>query len=186
MRELNVSALRTLMAARQELVDDGLLEFTPGVRGRPSKYRLISVEELEGWHPMLHAEDDPEDFLYEVREDITTYFGYTEALGKELKQTTEAIWREFLPGVAPTPADAREVFYHIVNQERNEDDEVVMTFPAERKEMLAYAFDIARKSRKINWKYIGGIYQNWARSGLHTMQQIYDHEEDRTRRRNCS
>lgn len=186
MAEINVSALHTLMTARQELVDDGLLTFTPGVRGRPSTYRLSSVEVLEMGSRDLSDYDDTEAFLYEVKDDITTYFGYTAALGKELQQTTEAIWREFLPGEKPSEADAREVFNYIHAQDRQEDGTVVMSFPTERKEMLAYAFEIARKKRAINWTYIGGIFQNWARAGLHTMQQIYEHEEERYQRRGVS
>ena len=186
MAEINVSALHTLIAARQELVDDGLLTFTPGVRGRPSIYRLQSVDALEGAYPVISGGDDTEDFLYEVKDDITTYFGYTEALGKDLQQTTEAIWKEFLPGEKPSEADAREVFFYIYAQDRQEDGTVVMTFPKERKEMLAYAFEIARKNRAINWAYIGGIFQNWGRAGLYTMQQIYDHKDARQQRRNCS
>lgn len=186
MAEINVSALRTLMAARQELVDDGLLIFSPGVRGRPSTYRLPSVDALEGVRPELLTEDDAEDFLYEVKDDITSYYGYTEALGKELQQTTEVLWREFLPGEKPSEADTRTVFYYIYTQKREEDGAVVMSFPKERKEMLAYAFEIARKKKAINWSYIAGIFKNWADSGLHTMQQIYEHEDERDRRRNYS
>lgn len=186
MAEINVSALHTLIAARQELVDDGLLTFTPGVRGRPSIYRLQSVDALEGVHPVISGGDDAEDFLYEVRDDITTYYGYTEALGKELQQTTEAIWREFLPGEKPSEADVREVFNHIFVQFQQDDGTVVMKFPKERKEMLAHAFEIARRKRAINWTYIEGIYRNWANYGLHTMQQIYEHEDERDQRRNCS
>lgn len=185
MAEINVSALHTLIAARQELVDDGLLTFTPGVRGRPSIYRLQSVDALEGAYPVISGGDDTEDFLYEVKDDITTYFGYTEALGKDLQQTTEAIWKEFLPGEKPSEADAREVFYKIYQQDRDEEGTVTMRFPEDRKEMLAYAFGIARQSRKINWSYINGIYTNWGRHSLHTMQQIYDHEDARQQRRNC-
>lgn len=186
MAEINVSALHTLIAARQELVEDGLLTFTPGVRGRPSIYQLLSVEMLEGAHPELSTENDTEDFLYEIKDDITGYFGYNEALGKELQQTVEAIWKEFLPGEKPSEADAREVFNYIYTQDRQEDGTVIMSFPRERKEMLAYAFEIARKKRAINWKYIGGIYQNWARANLHTMQDIDDHEEEHYQRRGVS
>lgn len=173
----------TLISARKELVDAGLLTFTQGKKGTPSTYHLEPI--VERWEFSANT-DDQEAFLCEVKEDITTYFGYTATLGKDLKQTVEAIWKEFLPGVAPTDADAREVFYYIFHQEQTEDGEVVMTFPHEKKEMLAYAFEQARANRAINWKYIRGIYQNWARYELHTMQQIYDHEEERARRRNCS
>lgn len=183
MEMMNVSSRHTLVNARKELESAGLMTFTPGKKRAPSTYRLRSIADHE---PISIPPEGPEDFLYEVKEDITTYYGYTEALGKELQQTTEAIWREFLPGESPSDADTREVFKHIYNQDRQQDGTVVMTFPKDRKEMLAHAFEIARQSRKINWSYINGIYLNWGKYQLHTMQQIYEHEVERDRRRNCS
>lgn len=183
MKLTGIESRTTLISIRKELVDAGALIFSPGKKGAPSTYRLRSIAEQE---PISFPPDGPEDFLYEIKDDITTYFGYTETLGKDLQQTTEAIWREFLPGEKPSEADAREVFFYIYTQDRHEDGTVVMTFPKERKEMLAYAFEIARKNRAINWAYIGGIFQNWGRAGLYTMQQIYDHEDARQQRRNCS
>lgn len=183
MKMMNVSSRHTLVNARNELMGAGVLTFSPGKKGAPSTYRLRSIADQE---PITLPPESPDDFLYEVKDDITTYFGYTETLGKDLQQTTEAIWREFLPGEKPSEADAREVFRYIYAQDRQEDGTVVMTFPRERKEMLAYAFEIARKKRAINWKYIGGIFNTWANYGLHTMQQIYDHEERRYQRRGVS
>lgn len=183
MQMINVSSRHTLVNARKELVDAGALIFSPGKKGAPSVYRLRSIAEQE---PVTLPPESPGDFLYEIKDDITTYFGYTEALGKELQQTTEAIWKEFLPGEKPSEADVREVFFYIYDQDKQEDGTVVMTFPKERKEMLAYAFEIARKKKAINWSYIEGIFRNWARAGLNTMQQIYDHEEERYQRSGVS
>ena len=183
MQMINVSSRHTLVNARKELTDAELLTFTPGKRGAPSTYRLRSIADQE---PITLPPESPEDFLYEIKDDITTYFGYTETLGKDLQQTTEAIWREFLPGEKPSEADAREVFNYIYAQDRQEDGTVVMSFPRERKEMLAYAFEIARKKRAVNWGYIGGIFNTWARANLHTMQEIYEHEERRYQRRGVS
>lgn len=182
MQMMNVSSRHTLVNARKELMGAGALSFTPGKKGAPSTYRMLSIAEQE---PVTLPPESPDDFLYEVRDDITTYFGYTEALGKELQQTVEAIWKEFLPGEKPSEGDIREVFYKIYQQDRDEEGTVTMRFPEDRKEMLAYAFGIARQSRKINWSYINGIYTNWGRHSLHTMQQIYDHEDARQQRRNC-
>ena len=183
MKLSGIDSRTTFITARKELISAELLSFNPGKKGSPSVYRLQSVanQELLTIPPM-----GPEDFLCEVRDDITTYFGYTAALGEDLRQITEAIWKEFLPGEKPSEADIREVFSYICVQDRREDRTVIMSFPEERKEMLAYAFEIARKKKAINWSYIGGIYQNWNRDGLRTMQQIYEHEEERSQRRNCS
>ena len=93
---INTKSRTTTIAARQELIDGGYLDFTPGIKGRPSTYHLRSVEEMEGWQP---PPDDLEgDFLAEFKEDPTSYFGYTEALGVELAETTAHLWEEFFPG----------------------------------------------------------------------------------------
>lgn len=171
------AAKAVMTAARAELIEDGLLAFTPGVRGKPSTYRLISVDALEA--PELPPEPEPGDFLYEIREDITTYFGYTEALGLELQQIAETLWDEFYRGKKPTPADVRQVFFCIKKQTRQEDGDVVMTFPEERKALLGYAFDQARQSGNLNWKYIMGILGNLARRNINTVEEAQDYEDNR-------
>lgn len=180
MKLVNISSQHTLRAARKELADDGLISFTPGVKGKPTVYKLHSVAALEGARGMRQDEEpEPTDFMWEVREDITTYYGYTEALGQELQKITGAIWEEFLPGKQPTPGDFDQVFFYIMEQHRHDDGSVTLDFPEERKKMLAHAFRQAMLNGAVNWKYIEGIYRNWGQRGTNTMQAIYDHEYDR-------
>ena len=42
---INTKSRTTTIAARQELIDGGYLDFTPGIKGRPSTYHLRSVAE---------------------------------------------------------------------------------------------------------------------------------------------
>lgn len=167
----------TIVDARAELIDDGLLVFSPGVRGKPSTYRLVSVEALEA--PELALDLEPGDFLGEVRDDPTTYFGYTEALGLEAQEVTEKLWAEFLPGVKPTPGDVRDVFFCIMAQDQQEDGTFVMSFPEERKELLAYAFDQARQRGAVNWKYISAVWRRLGQRGIKTVEDARDYEDTR-------
>ena len=133
-------------------LDDGwTLEVTRDVykrQGRPSTYHLRSVEEMEGWQP---PPDDLEgDFLAEFKEDPTSYFGYTEALGVELAETTAHLWAEFFPGKTPGPYDEKRTFFQIMVQSQNEDGEWSMSFPEENKELLGYAFEQGRKLSLIH------------------------------------
>lgn len=169
------------IAARKELVDDGLIVFTPGVKGKPSTYHLNSVDALEGPY-IPPGPPEEENFLAEVKDDITTYFGYTEALGQELREITEKLWLEFYPKQNPTPDDVRKVFYYIKEQTHHEDGQWTMTFPEEKKELLAYAFDQARTQGKLHWGYIGGIYDNFRARGIKTVDDAMDYEEMRRRR----
>lgn len=171
---LNVGSLHTVQAARQELVDDGLLIFTPGVKGKPSIYAMQSVEALEKPQIVFPDEEAPDAFMGEVKEDITMYYGYTEALGQELNQVVDALWAEFHPGERPTPGDIFRVFSYIKVQTQNEDGSWTMEFPREKKELLAYAFDQARQNGKITWSYIAGIYRNLHARGIKTVDEAYD------------
>lgn len=181
---LNVKSLHTLTSARKELQDDGLIVFTPGKKGMPSTYRMISVDELEGPDlSCLESTARADDFLCAVREDITTYFGYTEAVGRELDELTALIWGEFFPGKTPTLNDKRQVFYLTKQQEQREDGSWELTLPEERKEMLAYAFDQARMQDKLFWKYILSIFANWRQRGTMTMEDIDEAEYQREMRK---
>ena len=57
-----------------------------------------------------------------------------------------------------------------------------MSFPEEKKELLAYAFDQARTQGKLHWGYIGGIYDNFRARGIKTVDDAMDYEEMRRRR----
>ena len=181
MEMINTRSKGMALDARKELVEAGLIAFTPGVKGKPSTYHMNSVDALEGpYIPPGPPED--EDFLAEVKDDITTYFGYTEALGQELREITEKLWLEFYPKQNPTPDDVRKVFYYIKEQTHHEDGQWTMTFPEEKKELLAYAFDQARAQGKLHWGYIGGIYDNFRARGIKTVDDAMDYEEMRRRR----
>ena len=108
-------------------------------------------------------------------EDITRYFGYTEALGSELRRFTEELFAAYLPGRRPTKQDERRVFQYIMHQE-GEGQETVLSFPKEKKELLAYAFEQASVAGAVNWSYIAGIYRNFTDRGIHNIFDAYQYD----------
>ena len=58
-----------------------------------------------------------------------------------------------------------------------------MTFPREKKELLAYAFDQASMAGAVNWNYINGIYKNFYTRGIKTADDAYDFDFERDRRK---
>ena len=173
----------TILSARNELVDAGLLSFTAGTKGSPSAYRLNSVAEME-WPQLPDIEEPaPDDFLCEVRDDITSYFGYTEALGKELEQIARSTMDEFFPGQQMTEWAVRQIFYYIKEQHRDQDGQWVMSFPEERKALMAYVLEQARRNDAVNWAYINGIYHNLSVRGIKTVEQAYDYDLERDRKK---
>ena len=59
-----------------------------------------------------------------------------------------------------------------------------MSFPQEKKQILAHAFDIAREQGKLNWGYVNGIYRVWSRNGYKTLNEIEESEYRREDRKN--
>lgn len=174
---VNIKSLHSLIAARKELEDHGYLQFFPGVKGKPSFYRLNSAAAMEAPEQLsFFGEDEaraPDAFLNAIREegDITRYFGWTDAAAKEVLETTQALFKEFAPEITPTPEDQRRVFYLIYEQTEHEDGTWTLTFPEKKKELLAYAFSEARARHAVNWSYINGIYTNFAKRGIKTRDE---------------
>ena len=182
---------KTVRVAREQLAEAGLIEFEKGVKGKPSRYKLISVSETEypesyyRWKEAAGAGDEYEgldSFDCEAADDITRYFGYTEALGRELKRFTAELFEKYIPGRQPTEQDERRVFHHI-RQTEGEGPGSTMTFPREKKELLAYAFDQASMAGAVNWNYINGIYKNFYTRGIKTADDAYDFDFERDRRK---
>ena len=183
---MNVSSEKTLRAAREVLLEEGYIVFERGAKGRPSSYRIISVdkmERLENGVDFTEEDAEPEDGFMLDKEDIASYFGYTETLGLELKKITKQLYETYLPTERPTEQDERRVFLHIKSQEQGPGGEWVMTFPQAAKELLAYAFEEASKAGAVNWNYIEGIYRNLGSRGIKTVDQAYEYEAERDQRK---
>ena len=101
-----------------------------------------------------------------------------------LSTNAQLLWYKLmdLANVLRWPDDVRKVFYYIKEQTHHEDGQWTMTFPEEKKELLAYAFDQARTQGKLHWGYIGGIYDNFRARGIKTVDDAMDYEEMRRRR----
>lgn len=179
----NMGSKHTLIAARNELVDAGILSFIAGMKGSPSVYRLNSVAAMEGVQMPEGEESAPDDFLCEVKDDITTYFGYTEALGKELEHIAHSTMDEFFPDKPVTKWAILQIFYYIKDQRQSQDGQWVMSFPEERKRLLAYVLEQARMNDAMNWTYIAAVYRNLSIRGIKTVEQAYDYDIERERKK---
>ena len=171
--ELLGSSVPTTRTARDQLLKSGLIQMERGTKQHPNRYRFISLADAP-------ADDDGiADYAEEV-EDITTYFGYTQALGTELKKTTTELLRQYWPQHTPDANDERRVFHYIFETQKTPDGDTVMTFPRERKALLAYAFEQASSAGAVNWNYIQGIYRNFAARNIDTVDQAYAYDERRS------
>ena len=177
--ELLMTSEGTARSARDTLVKESFILFERGVKCRPNRYKILSVAEQEypeAYEKYREKEYEGLEAISWELEDISRYFGYTEALGSELRRFTEDLYAAYLPGTRPTKQDERRVFQYIMHQE-GEGQETVLSFPKEKKELLAYAFEQASMAGAVNWNYIAGIYRNFMDRGIHKIYDAYQYDQ---------
>lgn len=172
------SSKHTVIEARRALIEAGLLEFKPGSKKCPSTYKLISQISVEPVEPEPLPEEPTDTEFLEVdggSNDIRRYFGFTEHTEAELHKIASLLYQEFLPDKRPSADDERRVFLYCMEQIGQGADRKI-EFPERRKELLAYAFGVARTNGSLNWRYIDGIYRNFHERGIQTVEDAYRYD----------
>lgn len=174
---------KTVRTARQQLMDAGLLIYEKGVKKKPGRYKLVSIAFQEypdaaGSSDVYPANDRPGIEGY-LEDDYTRYFGYTEAIGSEIKSVTQELLDTFRPGERATQRDELEVFHKIIDREGTGPEGTVLTVSEEKKALLVYAFEQASLACAVNWRYINGIYRNMRIRDIKNVDQACDYDFDR-------
>lgn len=172
------SSKHTVIEARRALIGAGFLEFKPGSKKCPSTYKLISQISVEPVEPEPLPEEPTDTEFLEVdggSNDIRCYFGFTEDTEAELHKIASLLYQEFLPDKRPSADDERRVFLYCMEQIGQGADRKI-EFPERRKELLAYAFGVARTNGSLNWGYIDGIYRNFHERGIQTVEDAYRYD----------
>lgn len=172
------SSKHTVIEARRALIEAGFLEFKPGIKKCPSTYKLISQISVEPVEPEPLPEEPTDTEFLEVdggSNDIRCYFGFTEDTEAELHKIASLLYQEFLPDKRPSADDERRVFLYCMEQIGQGADRKI-EFPERRKELLAYAFGVARTNGSLNWGYIDGIYRNFHERGIQTVEDAYRYD----------
>lgn len=172
------SSKHTVIEARRALIEAGFLEFKTGSKKCPSTYKLISQISVEPVEPEPLPEEPTDTEFLEVdggSNDIRCYFGFTEDTEAELHKIASLLYQEFLPDKRPSADDERRVFLYCMEQIGQGADRKI-EFPERRKELLAYAFGVARTNGSLNWGYIDGIYRNFHERGIQTVEDAYRYD----------
>lgn len=180
---LGAGSDQTVRKARQQLIDAGLLIYEKGVKKKPGRYKLVSIAFQEypdaaGSSDVYPANDRPGIEGY-LEDDYTRYFGYTEAIGSEVKSVTQELLDTFRPGERATQRDELEVFHKIIDREGTGPEGTVLTVSEEKKALLVYAFEQASLAGAVNWRYINGIYRNMRIRDIKNVDQACDYDLDR-------
>lgn len=183
---LGAGSDQTVRKARQQLIDAGLLIYEKGVKKKPGRYKLVSIAFQEypdaaGSSDVYPANDRPGIEGY-LEDDYTRYFGYTEAIGSEVKSVTQELLDTFRPGERATQRDELEVFHKIIDREGTGPESTVLTVSEEKKALLVYAFEQASLAGAVNWRYINAIYRNFGDRNIKTVDDAYNYDYDRDNR----
>lgn len=182
---LSAASDRTVRSARAQLEDAGYIQYRKGVKGKPSHYKLNSVDEMEsgGDATALALEELPESVIPEdFKDDIARYYGYTEQLHLEIKRITQELFEAYLPNQQPTQQDELTVFHFVTNSWSAENGEREMAVDKDKRDLLAYAFDAAQRAGAVNWNYIGGVMRRIRERGIQNIDQAYDYDAERDQR----
>ena len=178
---LSAASDRTVRSARAQLEDAGYIQYRKGVKGKPSHYKLNSVDEMESGGDATALEEPSESAIPEdFKDDITRYYGYTEQFHLEIKRITQELFEAYLPSQRPTQQYELTVFHFVTSSTGNGEQEMVVD--KDKRDLLAYAFDAAQRAGAVNWNYIKGVLRNLQGWGLKNLNEVYDHEDKRDQR----
>lgn len=184
---LGASSDKTVRTARQQLIDSGLITYEKGVKGKPGRYKLTAIAFDEFPDTVAKMENYP---VYDkpgieeyIEDDYTNNYGYTEAIGSEIKSVAQELFRLFRPGDQVTRRDEIEVFSKIIDRKGSGPEGTVLSVSEEKKALLVYAFEQASLAGAVNWRYINGIYEKLRMRGIQSVDKAVDYDLDREYRR---
>ena len=76
----------------------------------------------------------------------------------------------------PNKTDVQKVFGYVYVRTELPNGESIAAFDQQKAALLEYAFEQAAAADKLSWKYIDGIYRNWNRAGIDSLQKLEEHE----------
>lgn len=79
----------------------------------------------------------------------------------------------------PNKTDLQKVFDYVYARAELPTGKVIAIYDQQKAALLEYAFEQAAAADKVNWKYIDGIYRNWQKAGIDTVQKLEEHEFQR-------
>ena len=89
-----------------------------------------------------------------------------------------ALCKQYRRNPKPTENDVKKAFQLVYRREELPSGEAIGVYDVQRAELLTKAFQIAADGTESNvsWKYIDGIYRNWNRAGIDSLQKLEEHE----------
>lgn len=99
----------------------------------------------------------------------------TQAEIRKVEALAEHLCAEFKQK-PPNKTDVQKVFGYVYVRTELPNGEGIAAFDQQKAALLEYAFEQAAAADKVNWRYIDGIYRNWNRAGINSLQKLEEHE----------
>ena len=84
-------------------------------------------------------------------------------------------------GGKPALADMERVLERSYTRIERPDGKSIVIFDRSKADLLAYAFEQAKKADKLNWRYLDGMYRNFAARDSVTGAEALQYDLGRTR-----
>ena len=85
-------------------------------------------------------------------------------------------------GGKPALADIERVMERSYSQTERPDGKVIIAFDRDKADLLEYAFEQAKNADKLNWRYLEGMYRNFAARDIVTGAEALQYDLGRTQR----
>lgn len=121
-----------------------------------------------------------EEYLSSRGLTLCDYHGVTGDTIREVQLLSEKLFRQWTRRL-PTKYDVTHVFLAAHVQTKDDaTEEWTITFPPEKQELLAYAFESAANAGKPgDWNYINGTLRNLQQRGIETIEQAEEYDFSR-------
>ncbi len=94
-----------------------------------------------------------------------------------------SLFQQYRKNPTPSENDVKKAFKRVYRREELPSGEAVGVYDAHKAELLAAAFELAANGSEgnLSWSYIAGIYNNWEKCGINSLEKLQKHEYERRR-----
>lgn len=94
-----------------------------------------------------------------------------------------SLFQQYRKNPIPSENDVKKAFKRVYRREELPSGEAIGVYDAHKADLLAVAFELAADGSNggTPWNYIAGIYNNWEKNGIDSLETLEQHEYERNR-----
>ena len=94
----------------------------------------------------------------------------------KVQSFAQELFQTYGGGRRPNEADMERVMEYTVTRRENDGDRAVAVLDEGRADLLWYAFEKASAAKKLNWRYIDGMYRRFEQRDITTGAEAYQYD----------